>query len=215
MTWASRVAKNLLPLSRKGADLAVALKEWRYTGNFYDLEEPSEDCELCDHPDIRYQFEIANIHTSHALLVGSECINRFDITALDEEGRELDVEASKRRLGRDRARLVDNARKRRIAAALVALGGKDSDFKIESFIDYLQSRGAFTPKQLALVFWRLDHHQIPYRANDYKLTIRRNREKAQLIELPDWQLQRLWPALTPSQRQFYAREKKRARQQQS
>ena len=91
MSWASRAAANLLPLSRERRDLAQALKEWRYAGNYHDLETPSADCELCDHPNIRYQFEIQNLFTDEALLIGSECINRFGIAATDEEGRTLGV----------------------------------------------------------------------------------------------------------------------------
>ena len=38
MSWASHAAANLLPLSRQQYDLRAALTEWRYTGNFHDLE---------------------------------------------------------------------------------------------------------------------------------------------------------------------------------
>lgn len=203
MSWASRAAANLLPLSREQDDLGKALREWRYTGNYYDLEEPIEDCELCDHPEIRYQFEIANLHTHQSLLVGSECINRFSITAVDKDGRELDVESSKRRVHRDRRRLIDDARKRRVVIALVTLSGVEEQFRIESFIDYLQRRGAFTPKQLAFLFWRLDQREVAYIPSDFKLVIRRDREKAQLVELADWKVRRLWPAMSASQRRYY------------
>lgn len=87
MSWAERAAANLLPLSKEKSDLANALREWRYTGDFHDLEAPIENCQLCDHPDIRYQFEIRNLLTGNTLLIGSECINRFGIAATDEEGR--------------------------------------------------------------------------------------------------------------------------------
>jgi hypothetical protein len=79
MSWASRAAANLLPLSYERRDLAVALKEWRYTGNYHDLEVASENCELCNHPDIRYQFEIEiSIPQSHYLLA----LNAFTASAL-------------------------------------------------------------------------------------------------------------------------------------
>jgi hypothetical protein len=57
MSWAQNSAANLLPLSIERSRLAIALKEWLYTGDMYDLEEPVETCELCEHPDIRYQFK--------------------------------------------------------------------------------------------------------------------------------------------------------------
>ena len=65
MTYIQRVASTLAPLSIEQDDMATMLREWHYTGNTYDLGEPLEDCELCGHPDIRYQFEIANRHTGH------------------------------------------------------------------------------------------------------------------------------------------------------
>lgn len=149
MSWASRAAANLLPLSRERQDLKPALAEWRYLGDFHDLETPSEVCQLCDHPDIRYQFEIQNLHTGEDLLIGSECITRFGIAATDDEGRLLDAAGTKRKVARDRRRLVDDAKKRGVVTALIALGQADAEFEILSFINYLQDRGAFTPRQLA------------------------------------------------------------------
>lgn len=202
MSWASRVSKNLLPLSREKDQLALALREWRYTGEFHDLEEPVEDCQLCDHPDIRYQFEIRNLHTSETLLIGSECIHRFGIAATDEEGRTLDAAGTRKKVERDRRKLIEAARKRRVMIALVALAHADVDFDISSFVDYLQKREAFTPKQLSIVLWRLDRHRIKFDVRDFTLTIRRNREKTQLLEMEDWRLERLLPALSASQRTF-------------
>jgi hypothetical protein len=206
MSWASRAAANILPLSREKDDLAVALREWRYTGDYHDLETPCEDCELCDHPDIRYQFEIQNLHTANTLLVGSECINRFNIAATDEEGRTLDADGTRKKLAKDRRKLVDDARRRRLVKALVALAHIDREFNIHSFIDYLQKRDAFTPSQVSTLMWRFEQHGIDYNPRDFKLTIRRGREKAQLEKMSDWQLQRLLPCLSPSQRTYLQRE---------
>jgi|SRR5579859_1216606 len=202
MSWASRAAANLLPHSREQSDLARALKEWRYTGEFFDLEAPAADCELCDHPDIRYQFEIQNLHTGGSLLIGSECINRFGIAATDEEGRTLDAAATQKKVSRDRRKLVDDGRKRSVVKSLVALANLDTQFDILNFVDYLQDRGAFTPKQLATLFWRFGRHQVPFKPQDFKLTIRRNREKAQLAQMEDWQLRQIVPALSKPQRDY-------------
>jgi len=204
MTWAQRAARNILPLSRERSDLAAALREWRYQGGFRDLEAPDADCELCDHPDIRYQFEIRNRYTNARLQIGSECINRFGISATGEDGVDLDAAGTMRRVSRDRRALVEAARKRRVINALVALSHADSDFNITSFIDYLQDRGAFTPKQLATLQWRLQKQSVPFDVRDFKLTIRRDREKLQLIEMPGWQLKQLVPAMSSAQKRFLA-----------
>jgi len=206
MSWASRAAANIFPLSREKDDLALALHEWRYTGDYNDLEAPIETCKLCDHPDIRYQFEIQNLHTAETLLVGSECINRFNIAATDEEGRTLDADGTRKKLAKDRRKLVDDARRRRLVKALVALAHADKEFNIHSFIDYLQKRDAFTPYQVTTLMWRFEKHGIDHNPKDFKITIKRGREKAQLVKMSDWQLRRLLPCLSTGQRDYLHRE---------
>ena len=203
MSWVSRSAKNLLPLSKEKQDFQKALKEWVYTGDMYDLEAPSEDCELCEHPDIRYQFKIINQLNANELLVGSECINKFEISATDERGRILSTEESKRKVQRDRQYLITEANKKTVINELVALSTKEQDFDINSFISYVQDRGSFTPNQLSFLFWRLDAQAIEYSPSDFKLTIRKNREKDQLLEMADWKVKKLWKAMSTSQRQWY------------
>jgi len=181
MSWVSRSAENLLPLSKEKQDFQKALKEWVYTGDMYDLGSPTEDCELCEHPDIRYQFKIINQLTANELLVGSECINKFEISAIDERGRTLNTEESKRKVQRDRQYLITGAKKKKVINVLVALSTKEQDFDINSFISYVQDRGSFTPDQLSLLFWRLDAQAIEYLPSNFKLTIRKNREKDSVI----------------------------------
>ena len=114
MSWAKRSAHNILPLSRNKTDLKSALREWVYNGEMYDLEEPVEECELCNHPDIRYQFKIVNTHNANEMLVGSECINRFEITATDEYGIPLSKDESARKVNRDKRYLIEEAGKKRL-----------------------------------------------------------------------------------------------------
>jgi hypothetical protein len=203
MSWVSKSAKNLLPLSREKQDFQKALKEWVYTGDMYDLETPTEDCELCEHPDIRYQFRIINQLTENELLVGSECINKFEIPAIDNRGRILSTEKSKKKVQRDRQYLITNAKKKKVINVLVALLTKEQNFNINSFISYVQERGSFTPNQLSFLFWRLDQQRIEYLASDFKLTIRKDREKEQLLKMEYWKMKKLWKAMSTSQRQWY------------
>ena len=186
MSWATRSATNLLPLSLEKRSLNRALREWTYTGDMYDLEEPIELCELCDHPDIRYQFKIVNALNANELLVGSECINRFGILALGDEGETLNRSESRRKVSRDRRYLVNEARKKKLINTLVELSRHEENFDITSFIGYVQDREAFTPNQLGLLFWRLDHFQIKYNPTDFKIIISRGREKNQLLLMEEW-----------------------------
>src|SRR3546814_14614119 len=76
-SWAERAATTLLPLSR-GATLATALKEWTYTGRFFDLEAADGTCELCGQQELRYHFAIANDETagrSEERRVGNACVS--------------------------------------------------------------------------------------------------------------------------------------------
>src|SRR5262245_6231069 len=136
MSWIQRVAHTLAPLSIEQDDLRTMVEEWYYTGNALDLEEPIENCQLCGHPEIRYQFEIVNENTGIELLVGSECIKKFRISAIDESGVRLDKDGSIRKVDRDRNRLVTDARHRRVINALVELSMREQEFDIESFISY-------------------------------------------------------------------------------
>jgi hypothetical protein len=202
MAWTQKSAANLLPLSVEDSQLADALREWLYTGDMYDIESPTEMCELCEHTAIRYQFKIINRHNGNEMLVGSECINKFGISAADELGNILGYKESRRLVNRDRRYLVNEAKKRHLINTLVALSVVEMSFEIESFISYVIDRDAFTPNQLATLFWRLDHHKIAYAPRDFKLIIRRNKEKAQLRQMPDWKITKLWAAMSITQRNW-------------
>ena len=106
MSWAERSAANLLPLSEETSNLKAALHEWVYSGEMYDLTEPIETCELCEHPDIRYQFKIVNTLNGSELLVGSECITKFGILAVGESGELLNQAESRRKVQQDRRFLI-------------------------------------------------------------------------------------------------------------
>lgn len=203
MSWIERVAQTLAPLSVESSDVREMLNEWFYTGNAYDLEAPVENCELCGHPDIRYQFEICNEHTANELLVGSECIKRFRITAIDDSGNRLGQEASREKVDRDRSKLITDAKHKRVIDALVALSMREDDFEIDSFINYYREREAFTPNQLKVMIWRLNKHQIPFRPADFKMVMRRDREKQQLREMEGWQIKQLWGCMSASQKNWY------------
>lgn len=45
-SWVERAAATLLPVSR-ATTLVAALREWSYTGRFFDLEATHGTCELC------------------------------------------------------------------------------------------------------------------------------------------------------------------------
>lgn len=209
--WAVRAAATLLPLSRASA-LAAALREWVYTGHFFDLETGTGTCELCGQQDLRYHFEIENRDTLSTLLIGSECIKRFEISGLDEQGRRLDAHATGRLVDRHRRGLVEDARRQRVMMALLLLGQKQPDFDAEDFIAFVDDKGAFTPNQVAMILWRLTSAGIAYRPADWKIRLRRDSDIGQLRRMKPAAYKRVSAALSPDQRRRVAEIEARFRQ---
>ena len=202
MTWLDTIKQTIFLLSVENKDLNKALREWVYEGNMYDTEE-SHSCELCGHPDLRYQFEITNINNHDILLIGSECIKKFSgISVLDSKGNKLDVVSARKKVDHDKRLLITDAKKRHVINSLVELSWEDDKFKIDSFIEYFKDRGAFTPDQLATLFWRLNEHDISFNKSYFKLTIKRGREKEQLLNMPDWKLKKIYSALSSTQKDW-------------
>src|SRR3546814_7530356 len=99
--------------------------------------------------------DLENSGTASSLLVGSECIKRFEITGVDEQGQRLDADATGKLVDRHRRGLVEDARKQRVMTALLKLGQEVDDFDAWDFIDFVDDKGAFTPNQVAMIFWRM------------------------------------------------------------
>ncbi|WP_380871572.1 hypothetical protein [Sphingomonas sp. DBB INV C78] len=184
--------------------MAAALREWSYTGRFFDLEATDGTCELCGQQDLRYHFEIHNLLAQSSLLVGSECIKRFEIIGIDEHGCWIDADATGKLVDRHRRGLVEDARKQRVMTALLKLGRKVQDFDARDFIDFVDDKGAFTPNQVAMIFWRLGSAGIDYRPTDWKVRMRRDSDLAQLRTMTRAAFMRVMAALTASQKRKIA-----------
>lgn len=202
MDWAKRAANNIFPLSVSKQNLSAALQEWEYRGTTFDIEVPVERCQLCDYEGIRYRYEIVNVNNNNALLIGSECIHRFKVRVIDETGKVLDFVEAKKKVEKDRRKLITDAKTRSLLNSLVLLKGKDTEFDIESFEKYFKERGAFTPAQLSTLIWRLEKYNVQYQRDCFKMVIKRTREKEQLLNLKDWQIKKMWECLTPAQKEF-------------
>ncbi|MFD3274318.1 hypothetical protein ACE3MS_29925 [Paenibacillus dendritiformis] len=206
--WLERVKANIFPVSQEKNNVKKALKEWIYRNNFYDVEIPDETCELCDHPNIRYQFEIYNTINGNILQVGSECINKFDeIGVVDQKGNILSVEAAKRKVNRDKNKLVTEAKVKSVIHSLINLSRVDNDFNIEGFIKHYKENEAFTPNQLFTLMWRLEKFNIKHNKAHFKVTIKKKKDKEQLLGLLDWKLKKIWGCLSNSQKEFYTKNK--------
>lgn len=198
-SWAERAAAAILPLS-VADQLTPALREWIYTGRFFDLESTDGVCELCGQQDLRYHFEIDNPTTDASLLVGSECIKRFEIVGVDEQGQRIGAADTGKLVDRHRRGLVEDARKRRVMTALIRLGQKDRGFNAADFLDFVDEKGAFTPKQVALIFWLLQKSGVEYRPTDWKVRMRRDSDLYQLRTMKTAAFKRVCAAMSAAQR---------------
>lgn len=73
--WLQNAKENLLPLSDSNEFMA-AKQEWIYVG-LTDNEDANFTCELCGHPEIRYEYTIKNKLNQNEMIVGSSCILKF------------------------------------------------------------------------------------------------------------------------------------------
>src|SRR3546814_8691060 len=64
--------------------------------------------------------------------------------------------------------------------ALLKLGRKAPDFDAQNFIAFVDDKGAFTPNQVAMIFWRLGSAGVDYRPTDWKVRLRRDSDIGQL-----------------------------------
>lgn len=205
--WAARVAKRLLPLSVEQEDLAIALKEWAYTGVCEDHGIPCEVCQMCGQEDLRYHFEIENSTTYYQLWVGSECIQKFSIDAYNEYGERLEGEEATELVKKHRAQLIEAARIRRVDEVINLCIEYETSSNLREILERCllthRNGSALSPKQMATLGWRLKYFKIPHRPNDFRVALRRGKHKDDFVDLKDYQIKMVARYLSPQQRLRY------------
>jgi len=210
MDWLNSVKNSLLPISQDKTNIINALKEWEYRGDMDESEYTDQDCELCGHPNIKYQFTIINKFNGSSLIVGSECILKFSVAVIGEDGEKLSKELAEKKIAKDRNKLIASTKVKSVINALINLAAKEHEVNLDinSFIKSYKDKGAFTPKQLSVILWRLDVNKILYQKKFFKLKMRRDEEKTQLFVMEDWKLKKIWDCLTKAQQQVVINHKK-------
>lgn len=195
--WAERAAANMLHLS-KAQTLAAAMREWSTTGGYEDSHSIEEMCELCEHEGLRYQYEIENSQTGHALWVGSTCITKF--VPLYENGHEVIGEEAKANLLRKRqAEYAANSREERALDVLRKLAVADpSRFAQSSW--RVKWKLGYSAKQMLMLSISCKEHALPFSASDFRINTRKQAIVDQVKALQPWQYRRLRAALPESRR---------------
>lgn len=195
-TYSQRVVENILPLSLAGT-LPEAFKEWYFTENMEDHEIAEEDCELCDQEQLRYHFEIKNRHTDHRLWVGSSCIVKFQVQVFDN-GTLLDEKGSSKKL----EELKKKMRLGSCIKALRKLAASENNDILSSALDFYLKNKYLTPKFAFVVFWRLSSNKIDHSASFFKVSLKKDKYKRDLAQMPLDRVHMIWPALSSSQRKL-------------
>jgi hypothetical protein len=88
-----------------------------------------------------------------------------------------------------------------ISVALGQLTAADAEYDFSSMAKQWLKWGALSPKQAALVIWRLQVHGIVHDPAALGLRIETGaKDREQLSAMAHWQLERLLPYLSPEQR---------------
>lgn len=192
--YPQRVRDNILPLSVAG-NLPKAFEEWSFTENTFDHEEAVETCQLCEHEEIRYHFEIRNALTNKTLWVGSQCILKFDLSVFENENRLTSSQAKKKL-----ERLTQQMRLESCLKALKKLVGTEDNKILSSALDFYERNKYLTPKLAFVVLWRLQHHKIDHSSSFFKINLKKTKYKEALREMRLSHVHLIWPALTSAQK---------------
>lgn len=193
--WADRAAANMLGLSRANT-LAEAMREWSTTGAYEDTHGIQEACGLCEHEGLRYQYEIENSKTGHALWVGSTCITKF--VPLYDNGREVVGEEAKASLLRRRqAEYEAKSREERADAVLRQLASVEPT-KFAQASWQTNWRLGYSARQMLLLSVTCKEHALPFSAGDFRINTRKQGIVQQVKALEPWQYRRLRAALPQS-----------------
>jgi hypothetical protein len=194
MSYMKRVCDNIVPLS-SSSDCIVALREWYFTEETHDHEAPTETCELCDKAELRYHFKIQNKYNHNTLQVGSQCINKFDISVYDA-GRELDKAEAKKKL----ARLVREMHRESCIKSLKRLSDSEESSILRNAVAFYEENDYLTPRYANVIFWKLTQYSINHSPSFFRISLKRQKYIDDLERLETWQVHRFWAALSSSQK---------------
>lgn len=192
--YIDRIAPNIVPLS-VSEDVYKALTEWEATGLVVDHEAPDEVCKLCDNTGLRYHFKIENSHTGNTLMVGSQCILRFNVKV-----RGATKATAKRTLGKWVARAQRDTTLKTFSKVRDTETDAGFQAALVGAVSYYNSNGVLTPNHLALVRWRAKQNGIDLSMTAVKVSFKKKAHKQQALDMDTWRLKTIWDALSPSQK---------------
>src|SRR5207342_1788394 len=143
-------------------------EEWSFTDRMIDHGEPIETCQLCEHEELRYHFEIKNALTKETLWVGSQCILKFNLSVF-EDGRRLSSAEAKKKLDR----LTQKMRLESCIKALEKLAEAEGSDILSNALDFYKRNKYLTPKFAFVVLWRLQRNKIDHSPSFFKINLKK------------------------------------------
>jgi len=195
-SYPQKVRDNILPLS-VAATLPEAFEEWSFTDYTIDHEEPNETCQLCDHEELRYHFEIKNALTQKTLLVGSKCILKFNLSVF-EDTRRLSPADTKKKL----ERLTQQMRLNSCIKALEKLVLTEKNDMLGNALNFYIKNKYLTPKYAFVVLWRLKDNKIDHSPSFFKINLKKTKYKQDFRDMKLRSVHMIWPALSSTQRKM-------------
>ncbi|PHE64469.1 hypothetical protein COF68_05105 [Bacillus toyonensis] len=168
-----------------------------------DNQDCAENCELCGHEGIRYEYIIVNRLTKESMLVGSECITRFtDEFKTDFYDTEGNLVTAKR-LTKDKDEYLKKVLYRELDELLRNV---NNDFYV-SIVRQIKSGGKLSPRQMKYLKRFYDSlNDVGQQAFKMviKVSISTYSQKEQMSELNWHDKQFIGQFMTSSQRDRYS-----------
>ena len=177
-----------------------ALLEWLFTGEVIDYGSPNKICGLCSKDGLRYHFKIKNKITGKELLVGSECITKFEgIEITDDNGQKIhDHDERSKRLEEIKGHLREESMLEQIRS-LYRNSDTERRCEIKLLVDYYKIKGGFAPFGLERLFSLMDDANIKYTPTIYRISLRTVENQRQLRKLRRDSFKTIFQAMSDKQ----------------
>jgi len=204
--WRNKSIENLLQFSVEKREHTVAAKEWCFSGNVIDHCIANQICQLCEGKNLMYHFEICNKSKEVALLIGSSCIKKFDISVYDNDGNELfgvqkDSFLKKKIQEKKNELLLEQLR------ALWSKSPPDEKEEIEFYVSNYTRKNGFSPEEIIFLFSQMDKQHVEYTNVLYKVSLRSQFELLSLVHMSVTEQGKILPCLSVPQRKRLSKKK--------
>lgn len=199
-SWEQRLQQRFEGYQKEGTEF---FRQWAYTGNFRDHGKPLAVCEMCGNSRLRYHYLVAHRTTGEAIWVGSQCVLNFELGE--------DAQKHRQKIQRDaRQAHHEQIHQDRVQSLIEQLqaayqkAGQSEQRKIRWMVGKFQRRGAFPPRDAAWLLQVLLVCGVQPEVENFPISLRTKREKAELRGLSVTEKKLVSACLTEEQIQLCA-----------